>query len=96
MRRRQPQYRKHKKMVAYSKRVIAAMIVLWFAGAAFAGIVVSVQLFRKDYTVSIDSLLNYIGMPMTGGIVGYLIKSAIENKEKIKEAYDPDYDNRKE
>jgi hypothetical protein len=67
------------------------MIALWFAGALFGAAVVVVQLCQKDYTVSIDSLLNYIGLPMTGGIVGYLVKSAVENQQKIKEAFDPDY-----
>ena len=67
------------------------MIALWFAGALFGAVVVVVQLTRTDYTVSIDILLNYIGMPMTGGIVGYLVKSAFENREKIKQAFDPDH-----
>ena len=35
-------------------------------------------------TVNLSDLLLYIGAPMTGGIVTYLLKSAYENKEKIK------------
>ena len=44
------------------------------------------QLIAAAYTVSIGEVLAYIGAPMTGGIVGYLVKSAIENKEKIKKS----------
>ena len=36
-------------------------------------------------TVNLSDLLVYIGAPMTGGIVTYLLKSAYENKEKIKQ-----------
>ena len=77
-------------MQEYSKRCIAAMIVLWFLIALFAVGVVVYQLlhtYSPEY-VTIDSLLNYVGVPMTGGIVGYLIKSAIENKQKIKNGTD--------
>lgn len=82
---------KHKKkgknhMQEYSKRCIAAMIVLWFLIALFAVGVVIYQLshtYSPEY-VTMDSLLNYVGIPMTGGIVGYLIKTAVENKQKIK------------
>jgi len=79
------------KQQQYSKRVLSRMIQLWFAGAVFGMLVVTVQLCAVLYTapdilsisISLDGLLNYIGIPMTGGIVGYLIKSAVENREKI-------------
>lgn len=80
-----------KKLKEYSKKVIYAMVVLWFIGAAFGAAVVTVQVIRNDYTVAIDSLLTYIGVPMGGGIVTYLLKTAFENKEKIKQDYKPDY-----
>lgn len=68
----------------YSKRALTAMIVLWFIGAAFGMAVVVWQLVTAAYTVNIGDVLMYIGAPMTGGIVGYLVKSAVENREKIK------------
>lgn len=74
------------KLKEYSKRCIAAMIVLWFAVALF-GIGVNIYQLSHSITpevVTIDSLYGYVGLPMTGGIIGYLIKSAMENKEKIK------------
>ena len=68
----------------YSKRVLGAMILLWFAGALFGAAVVVVQVLGDAYTTDLSSLLSYIGLPMGGGIVSYLIKSALENREKIK------------
>ena len=73
-----------KKNREYSKRALTAMIVLWFVGAVFGMAVVVWQLVTAAYTVNIGDVLMYIGAPMTGGIVGYLVKSAVENREKIK------------
>jgi hypothetical protein len=74
------------KLKEYSKRCIAAMIVLWFAVALFG---IGVNIYQLNHTetpevVTVDSLYTYVGLPMTGGIIGYLIKSAMENKEKIR------------
>ena len=76
--------RRDKKAYEFSKRTICAMTVLWFIGAAVGIAAVIVQLAGGSYSVQLDSLLNYIGMPMTGGIVGYMAKSALENREKIR------------
>ena len=73
-----------KKKLEHSKAAISAMIVLWFVGAVFGMAVVVWQLVTAAYTVNIGDVLMYIGAPMTGGIVGYLVKSAVENREKIK------------
>lgn len=77
----------------YSKRVISSIIAAWFAGIAFGMAVVVWQMIRAPDAVSLDSLLTYIGAPMGCGIVGYLAKSAFENREKIKAQYIPEYDN---
>lgn len=77
----------------YSKRVVTAIIIAWFAGIAFGMAVIVWQMIRAPDAVSIDSLLTYIGAPMGCGIVGYLAKSAFENREKIKAKYIPEYDN---
>ena len=74
-------------MKEFSKRVVLALIILWFLGAIFGGIVIVVQLYRDSYTVSLDALLTYIGTPMGGGIIGYMLKSAFENREKIKSGF---------
>lgn len=68
------------------------MIVMWFCGAFFGGAVVIVQLAQSFMSqasymqpaVNLPELLSYIGMPVSGAIVGYLAKSAFENREKIK------------
>ncbi len=70
-------------MKEFSKKALTSMIVIWFAGALFGFFVVSLQLYRYEI-VSLSDLLMYIGAPMTGGIIAYMIKSAQENKEKIK------------
>lgn len=75
---------KVKKKREYSKAALAAMIVLWFVGAFFGMAVVVWQLLTAAYTVNIGDVLMYIGGPMTGGIVSYMVKSAVENREKIK------------
>lgn len=76
----------------YSKQIIHRMILLWFCGAVYGALVVLseiIAVFVSDgYTavtaVHLPELLAYIGAPVGGGIVGYLLKSAFENREKIK------------
>lgn len=68
----------------FSKKVIGALIAVWFVGAVIGAAVVAVQTVRGDYMVNLSDLLLYIGAPMTGGIVSYMLKSAYENKEKIR------------
>lgn len=75
---------KRAKLKEFSKKVIVALAVIWFIGAILGAAVVIVQVVRGDYTVNLSDLLMYIGAPMTGGIVSYMLKSAFENKEKIK------------
>ena len=85
----------------YSKRIIRQMITLWFVGAGFGAAVILVELiatlagidgYSAAITIHLPELLTYIGMPVGGGIVGYLLKSAFENKEKIKQNYIENYD----
>jgi len=69
---------------SFSKRALLAMILLWFAGAIFGFAVVAMQVIRGDMAVALSDLLLYIGAPMTGGIVSYMIKSAWEKKKNIE------------
>ena len=75
----------------YSKRVLAAIIVLWFIGAIYGMVFGIVQMVICPEVASISDLLVYIGAPMSCGVVSYLIKSALENKTKIQKNYDPQY-----
>ena len=59
------------------------MVVLWFLTALFGMGVITYQLIFTPEYVELDGLFGYVGVPMSGGIVSYLIKSAIENKQKI-------------
>lgn len=79
----------------YSKRVLGLMVLLWFLGAIFGAAVIVVELsavlntdneYSAYITIHLSDLLMYIGAPITGGIVSYLIKSALENREKIKKS----------
>ena len=85
-------------MKQYSKRIVKALIAVWFAGAAFGAFCVAAELLTAyvspSYviTVHLPELLTYIGGPTSCGIIGYLAKSAFENREKIKQQYIPDYD----
>lgn len=80
-----------KKDVEYSKRQLSAIVKLWFAGAIFGMCYCIVQLIIAPDTAALDGLLTYIGAPMSCGVVTYLIKSAMENREKIKQEYRSDY-----
>lgn len=88
-----------KNVKEYSKKIINLMIVLWFIGAAFGAIIIAVEIiatlamvdgFSMAITIHLPEWLAYIGAPITGGIVGYLIKSAMENKEKIRATHEED------
>lgn len=81
--------RRRRTFKQYSKRVIKVMIFLWFIVAFFTMGVILYQLKNTPEYVNLDGLLNFVGYPMSGGIVGYLIKSAIENRTKIKS--NPEY-----
>lgn len=81
-------------MKQYSKMIVRQMIALWFLGAVFGAAVILVELiatlagvdgYSVAITIHLPELLTYIGAPVGGGILGYLVKSAFENKEKIKQ-----------
>ena len=68
----------------FSKKALTAIIIMWFVGAVFGIFTVCVQLYRGAEYVSISDVLLYIGAPMTGGLISYMIKSGVENVPKIK------------
>lgn len=88
-----------KKPPEYSKVALAAMIVLWFIIALFdSGVIVYLLVIGVyDYIqMMMSDLLTYVGAPMLGGIVTYLIKSAVENKQKIKGSHAEFFDSENE
>lgn len=65
-------------MKEFSKKVIVAITVLWFIGAIYASVII----WRNNY--GLEALLSYIGAPVAGGVISYMLKTAFENKEKEK------------
>ena len=84
------------KLMEYSKKVIRFMIVLWFIVAIFGMAVTVYQLIFTPEYVNTDGLYNFVGIPMVGGVVSYLIKSAVENKQKIKNDSEEESDENEE
>ncbi|MBQ6892636.1 MAG: hypothetical protein IJN48_00375 [Clostridia bacterium] len=76
---------KKNSFVRFSKKCITAMIILWFVAVFTCVSVVITQLVRGDMTVNTSDLVTCVGMPLTGGVLGYMIKSAIEDNTKKKE-----------
>lgn len=74
------------KTTEYSKKALTAIIKMWFVGAVFGMLFAVVQLSVAPESAEISGLLTYIGTPMSCGIISYLIKSAVENKEKIRKS----------
>ena len=58
--------KKRRTLAEFSKRVVAALIIVWFAGVLLGTAVVAAQTLRGDMTVNLSDLLLYIGAPMTG------------------------------
>ncbi len=88
-------------MKQYSKCIVRQMITVWFVGAAFGGVVIVIELiaaltgpdsYAAAVPVHLPELLTYLGTPVGGGVVGYLLKSAFENREKIRNNFPTDYD----
>ena len=71
--------RTEKKIREFSKNFVAILCFLWIAGALFGSVIV------WDHPDQLSYLLEYIGAPMVGGIIGYMAKAALENREKIKQ-----------
>lgn len=74
-----------------SKRILYLMVLIWIAGGIYGIVYESIRLAITPETASLDALYAYMGIPMSTGVVAYLIKSAAENKEKIKQNYIPGY-----
>jgi hypothetical protein len=83
------------KHTEFSKRMINAMTFLWFFIAVFdVGVIIySIATGKYDYVQAmISDLLTFTGLPISGGIISYFVKSAVENKEKIKGAIEHSVD----
>ena len=68
----------------YSKRLLTGLVIAWFAGMLYGMVFCLLQWRATPDNTSIAELLTYIGAPMSCGVVGYLIKSAMENRIKLR------------
>ena len=83
---------KHKLAHKWARRsdtVLMLMLILWFIGAIWGMTIVTVQVFRDSYSIDIGSVLTYIGAPVSGYIITWLIKNLTENNIRTKS--NPDY-----
>lgn len=71
--------RTEKKVREFAKNFVAVLCFIWIMGALYGAVIVWRQPEQLPY------LLEYIGAPMVGGIIGYMAKAALENREKIKQ-----------
>lgn len=84
---------KKRNFVRFSKKCITAMIILWFVTALTCAGVVLIQLYRGDVTVNTSDLVMLVGAPITGGILGYMVKSAFEEDRDKNKNQDTTEDN---
>ena len=68
----------------YSKRLLTGLVAAWFAGLVYGMVFCLLQWRATPDNTAIAELLTYIGAPMSSGVVGYLIKSAMENRIKLQ------------
>lgn len=81
-----------KKLHEFSKKFIVVATTVWIIGAAYGAIIVGAQLIASlinpaGGVVDLASYLTYLAVPLSGGVIGYMCKSAFENREKIKQNY---------
>ena len=67
------------KKFEFSKRFIVVLAILWIAVACFGGYLVYLDHSYLPY------LFDFVGAPMVGGVIGYMAKTAFENREKIRQ-----------
>lgn len=78
----------------YSKRILSALFIVWVVGA-LAGLVYEfLRLVYAPDTADMQAFYIYLATPLTCGIPSYLISNNVLNIEKVKQQYDPDYDDR--
>lgn len=76
----------------YSKRLIAALLIMWAIGAVIGVIYEFIRLYAFPETASMDSFYIYLAVPLSCGIPSYVVPNIFLNREKVKQNYIPDYD----
>jgi len=78
----------------YSKRLIAALLIMWAIGALIGAVYEFIRLRISPETASMDAFYIYLAAPFSFGIPSYVIPNIYLNREKVKQNYIPDYDTR--
>ena len=76
---------KQKRLYEFSKKVVFSVVILVFASAIFAAIVI-----YKNNGAYLDSYLDYVKTIGGAAILGYCAKICFENPQKIKKGGDYD------
>ena len=76
----------------YSKRLIAFLLATWASGAVIGAVYEFIRLIAAPDAASMDAFYIYLAVPLTCGIPSYVIPNIFLNKEKVKQGYDPGYD----
>ena len=76
----------------YSKRLLTFLLFAWFYMLNVGILYEFIRLKYSPETASIEALLIYAAVPLTCGIPSYIIPNIFLNKEKVKQGYDPNYD----
>ena len=76
----------------YSKRLITFLLATWAIGAVIGAVYEFIRLVAAPDSASMDSFYIYLAVPLTCGIPSYVIPNIFLNKEKVRQGYEPDYD----
>lgn len=76
----------------YSKRLLTFLLTVWVFGAVIGGVYEFIRLVAAPDTASMAEYYIYLAVPLTCGIPSYIIPNIFLNKEKVKQGYDPSYD----
>lgn len=76
--------KKRNHLKEFSKVIITIIIFIWIIVMIYGLALNSYFAITSPEQVEMAPYYEFIGIPITGGILGYLIKAATENKQKIK------------
>jgi len=76
----------------YSKRLITFLLIAWAFGAIIGAIYEFIRLVVSPEMATMDAFYIYLAVPLTCGIPSYVIPNIYLNKEKVKQGYNPNYD----
>ena len=76
----------------YSKRLLAFLFTVYTVGAIIGAVYEFIRLIVAPETASMEYFYLYLAVPFTCSIPSYLIPNMSLNKEKVRQGYVPDYD----